>query len=176
MTTVTRYFRKYLKEYPAIGAGLLIYGYYLISTIFVFRKSETVELGMLDYFFQYDSLILLWIVAYLVIRSFTKESEYQKQKRNTLAILAEAERSEIAASVLNDVVHKMQDRINNPLTVIASHTDQIRKKMIDAYDEDVLRKLDHIDALLQKIHIAIKDTAAFKSQSLLEELQAKIKN
>jgi hypothetical protein len=161
-------------RYPAIAAAVLIYGYYLFSTIVVFRKSESGSLSGIDLFFQYDSLILLWVVAYLFIRAHEANLKYQQHKNSTMHILAEAERSEISAAVLNDVVKQIQDKVNNPLTVIASQTDAIRREL--GADTAIGQKLDHIDALLQRIHTAIKDVAAHQSQALLENLQAKIRN
>jgi len=63
---------------------------------------------------------------------------------------------------------KLQDTINNPLAIISVTTDDIRRRCIS--DPDIVRRLDQIDTSLQRIHVAIKDVAAYESGRILETL------
>jgi len=164
-----------LSEYPAIVAAIIIYGYYLFTTISFFQKPDTTDLGFVDFIFQFDSLIFLWLIAYLFIKSQQVSRKYNEQKQATSVLVTEAEKSRIASNVLNEVVKQLQDRINNPLTIIATHSDYIRKKVNSNGDQEINRKLDVIDISLQRVHHAIQDVASYKSNSILEELQTKIK-
>jgi len=100
--------------------------------------------------------------------------QYQDQKQTEATILTEAEKSRIASNVLNGVIKQLQDRVNNPLTIIASHSDYIRRQL-NGDNADIINKLNHIDNSLHRVHTAIQDVAAYTLDSILSELQAKIK-
>ncbi len=161
-------------KYPAIVAAILIYGYYLFTTLSLFQRSERSELGFIDFVLQYDSLIFLWVIAYLLIKTQQMAKQYQDQKQTEATILTEAEKSRIASNVLNGVIKQLQDRVNNPLTIIASHSDYIRRQL-NGDNADIINKLNHIDNSLHRVHTAIQDVAAYTLDSILSELQAKIK-
>ncbi len=165
--------KRVILKYPALFAAFAIYGYYLISTIFIFRRAEAESVGFVDYIFQYDSLFFLWTVAYILIRSQNFRNESRMQKEQSDSVISEVERARIASSVLLSLVDQIEDRINNPLTVIASYTEDIRKRFADDYE--LTKKLDHIDALLQRIHNSVKDVSMYQSQNLLNNLHFKLK-
>jgi uncharacterized protein (UPF0297 family) len=172
MKTVLHYLRTLLIKYPVVVAALIIYGYYLVTTLNLFQKSEMTEMGFIDFIFQYDSLIFLWIIAYIFIRSENFRQENIKNKQTMQFYLTETEKSKIASSIVSRVVRQLEDRVNNPLTVIAGYTDDIRNKV--SGDNELEKKLDQIDSLLQRIHSSIKDISIYQTQIILEEIQTKI--
>ena len=174
MNRILKKIQYLLTNYPAIFAAILIYGYYLFTTLSLFQRSERSELGFADFILQYDSLIFLWVIAYLFIKTQQMAKKYQDQKQAEATILTEAEKSRIASNVLNGIIKQLQDRVNNPLTIIASHSDYIRGQLNDD-NADIIKKLDHIDNSLHRVHTAIQDDAAYTLDSILSELQAKIK-
>jgi signal transduction histidine kinase len=162
-----------VRTYPAVVAGLVIYGYYFFTTLFIFQKYEAETPGFFDYVFQYDSLLLLWLIAYIMIRSHQFKVQYMKEKTSSAVVLTEIERAQLASAILQRVVTQLEDRINNPLSVISSYTQQLRNTF--SKDSDVVKKINHIDAMLQRIHNSIKDVAVYQTQSLLDNLQQSVK-
>lgn len=172
MKKLLHYLHVLLVKYPVIVAAMIIYGYYLATTLNFFQRYEMTEMGFVDFIFQYDSLIFLWIIAYIFFRSENFRRESIKNKQTMRTYLTEAEKSKIASSVVSRVVKQLEDRVNNPLTVIAAYTDDIRHKI--SGDNELERKLDGIDSLLQRIHSSIKDISIYQTQFILEEIQTKI--
>ncbi len=171
MKTLILYLKIFLEKYPVIIAALIIYGYYLGTTLNFFQRSDVTEMRFVDFIFQYDSLIFLWIIAYIFIRAENLRREYLKDKQTMKSYLTEAEKSKIASGVVAGVIRQIEDRVNNPLTVIAAYTDEIRHKL--SGENEIEKKLDHIDLLLQRIHISIKDVSVYQTQTLLEDIQTK---
>jgi hypothetical protein len=172
MKNVFKYLQTLLIKYPAIFAALIIYGYYLATTLNLFQRSEITDLRGVEFIFQYDSVIFLWIIAYIFIRSENLKRENIKNKQTMQFYLTETEKSKIASSVVSRVIKQLEDRVNNPLTVISAYTDDIRNKILG--DNELEKKLDQIDLLLQRIHGSIKDISVYQTEIILEEIQTKI--
>lgn len=170
--------RTWLQRYPMVVAGVLIYGYYLTTTLHYFQKAQAKTASPVDVILQYSSLLWMWIAAYIYLKLHQAKEKYFIDEQRRVAIQNHLERTAVASKVLNDVVSQLQDTINNPLTVIRMSTEDIRKKFVA--DDDIRRRLDQIDASMQRIHNAIKDISAYQSSQLLETMQtnlfAEVKN
>jgi len=153
--------RLFLDKYSIIIAGVVIYGYYLLTSIDLI-KSGGAEKGFLDYLLQFDSLILLWIIAAIVIqlqryrKQQLEEGDYRKK------IQLEFEKQQIHFQLLDEITTLLQDNVNNPLALISVTSHNIRKRF--AGDEDIMAWLDRIDSSLQRIHATISDIKAFQQQ------------
>ncbi|MDE3058945.1 MAG: hypothetical protein KGJ59_13410 [Bacteroidota bacterium] len=162
-------FREMLQRYPMIVAGVLIYGYYLTTTLHFFNQPSPRYRSPLDFVLQYSSLLWMWIAAYIYLKLHQTKEKYLVDEQHRQIMQNRLERSVVASKVLNDVVTQLQDTINNPLAVIGMMTEDIRKKFTT--EGEVLRRLDQIDASMQRIHNAIKDVLAYQSSHLLEAVQ-----
>jgi signal transduction histidine kinase len=161
-----------IKKYPIAFSVMGIYAYYLFTTLNFFKKSAVAHLSLFDFILQYDSLILLWLVVYLVSRAQSMKQKYESNEVNRKQILSEVEKSSIASVVLRNVIHLLQDTINNPLAVISSTIDEIRKR--SPSDPYLSRQFEQIEASLQRIHNAIKDVQVYESTELLEQLHRQV--
>ncbi|HWP83416.1 MAG TPA: hypothetical protein VNN76_12275 [Bacteroidota bacterium] len=161
-----------LRQYPVVVAGLLIYAYYLATTMNFFSRSVSSHLSFLDFVLQFDSLIWMWITAFVFIKLQQVRDKHAKEEQTRTMMETQIEKSAIASSLLKDITMQLQDTINNPLAIIGAMTDEIRRKYV--VDADVVRRLDQIDASLQRIHNAIKDIAVFQTEQLLHSLQQNI--
>jgi hypothetical protein len=158
------------KRYPVMIMAVGIFGYYLATALNLFRKSGKMHLSPLDFILQFDSLIWMWIAAFVFIKlQRTKEKFYGEQKEK-LVIQHQLEKSKIASTILKQVTMQLQDTINNPLAIIGVMTEDIRKRFLA--EPEVMRRLDQIDAALQRIHNAIKDIATYQTAQVLEALQS----
>ena len=159
---------QWISKYPIVFSVLGIYGYYLFTTLDFFKKSEVTHLTLIDFIFQYDSLIWMWLVVYVVSRSQALKQKYESAASNKTNIVTEVEKSAIASAVLQNVIHLLQDTINNPLAIIANTAEEVRKQVPS--DSHLNRQFDLIESSLQRIHNAIKDVEVYESTRLLEQL------
>ena len=159
---------QWISKYPIVFSVLGIYGYYLFTTLDFFKKSEVKHLTLIDFIFQYDSLIWMWLVVYVVSRAQTLKQKYESAVSNKPNLITEVEKSAIASTVLRSVIHLLQDTINNPLAIIANTAEEVRKQVPS--DSHLNRQFDLIESSLQRIHNAIKDVEVYESTQLLEQL------
>jgi hypothetical protein len=158
------------KKYPVIIMAVGIFGYYLATALDLFKKSGKMHLSPLDFILQFDSLIWMWIAAFVFIKlQRTKEKFYGEQKEK-LVIQHQLEKSKIASTILKQITMQLQDTINNPLAIIGVMTEDIRKRFLA--EPEVMHRLDQIDTALQRIHNAIKDIATYQTAQVLEALQS----
>ena len=159
---------QWISKYPIVFSVLGLYGYYLFTTLEFFKKSEVGHLSLIDFIFQYDSLIWMWLVVYVVSRAQSLKQKYESAASNKTNIVAEVEKSAIASAVLRNVIHLLQDTINNPLAIIANTAEEVRRQIPS--DSHLNRQFDLIESSLQRIHNAIKDVEVYESTQLLEQL------
>ncbi len=155
----------FLEKYSIIVAAVVIYGYYLLTSINLIESHDT-KRGFLDYVLQFDSLILLWIIAVVVIQlqKYRKEKRLEEDYRKKIE--SEFERQRIHLQVLDEITSLLQDNVNNPLAIISITTHTIRRKF--EADEEILGWLDRIDASMQRIHSTINDIKAYQTQKIVE--------
>ena len=176
MKTIKKVFEKpisLVQRYPVALTAILVLGYYLTSTFDLFNKSGTMKLTFLDYVLHYDSLIWMWVAAFVFLRLQKTKQKFYDEEREKLFMQLQLEKSKIASNLLKDVTKQLQDSINNPLAVIGVMTEDIRKRFVG--DPAVMRRLDQIDTSLQRIHVAIKDVANYQTAQVLEVLQSEMK-
>jgi signal transduction histidine kinase len=156
---------KFLDRYSIIVAAVVIYGYYLLTSIDLLQQSAEKK-SFLDYFLQFDSLILLWIIAVVVIQlqKYRKERKEEEEYRRKIEL--EFERQRIHLQLLDEITTLLQDNVNNPLAIISITTHTIRRKFES--DEEVVQWLDRIDGSMQKIHATINDIKAYQTQKIVQ--------
>ncbi|HTX17477.1 MAG TPA: hypothetical protein VMG34_02360 [Bacteroidota bacterium] len=169
---IWRKLSQWISKYPLVFSVLGIYGYYLFTTLNFFRKSEVTHLSLFDFILQYDSLFWMWLVVYVVARAQSMKQKYEVEDLNRKEILAEVEKSAIASSVLKSVIRLLQDSINNPLAIIGSTADDLRKRTPS--EPQNVRSFEQIEASLQRIHNAIKDVEVYESSLLLDQLHKQV--
>ena len=78
----------FLDKYSILVAAIAIYGYYLTTSIDLIKNNGG-QKGILDYLLQFDSLILLWVIAVVLIQL----QEYRKQRKEEDSIDARSKPS-----------------------------------------------------------------------------------
>jgi signal transduction histidine kinase len=156
---------QFLDRYSIIVAAVVIYGYYLLTSIDLLEQANEKK-TFLDYFFQFDSLILLWIIAVVVIQlqKYRKERKEEEEYRRKIEL--EFERQRIHLQLLDEITTLLQDNVNNPLAIISITTHTIRRKF--EADDEVVQWLDRIDGSMQKIHSTINDIKAYQTQKIVQ--------
>jgi len=152
-------------KYPVIVAGIVIYAYYLFTTVDFFGQIGG-KRTFWEYIVQFDSLIFLWIASAALIQlQIARKSQKQEEegRRNMERLL---DRQEVYGTLLKDIMMLLQDNVNNPLAIISTTTQEIRRKFSD--DAEIMRWLDRIDGAMVRIHHTIRDLEAYESRKLLE--------
>lgn len=162
------------RKYPAVIIGIGIFGYYLTTAFDLFKKSGKMHLTPIDFVLHFDSLIWMWIAAFVFIKLQKTKEKFYGEEIERLTMQHQIEKSKIASTILNQITKQLQDTINNPLAIIGVMTGDIRKRFIA--EPEVMRRLDQIDASLHRIHNAIKDVANYQAVQVLELLQTDIRN
>ncbi len=168
---IYNYVKNVIKKYPIIIAGLIIYLYYLFTSINFFQNFK-LKTTFLDYILQFDSLIFLWLVLvlYIQIQKLRKDQKDELSKR--FAIEKQFEIQQIHTKIINDITTLLQDNVNNPLAVISLTTREIRKKF--EKDPEIIRWLDRIESSMQRIHNTIRDIQLYQTQKMVEESNQKL--
>ena len=161
-------------RYPIIITGVVIYLYYLATSLDFFKHSAEKH-SFFDYIFQFDSLFFLWLaaLAYVQLRKArTSLTDERRREHEIERILIE---QHISQQLIDDLTKLLQDNVNNPLAVISLTSQELRRKF--ERDEDMVRWLDRIDGSLARISNTIRDVQAYESRKLLElTAQALAKN
>ena len=159
------YLKDIVSKYPVVVAGVVIYLYYLGTTV-DFLGHATGKKTFWEYIIQFDSLIFLWIAsaALIQLQSVRKEKKQEEDNRRSMERLLD--RQEIYSGLLKDIMMLLQDNVNNPLAIISTTTQEIRRKL--GNDAEIMRWLDRIDGAMTRIHHTIRDLEAYEARKLLE--------
>jgi signal transduction histidine kinase len=164
-------FLVFIDKYSIVVSGVVIYVYFLLSSFDMLRSREAAR-GPLDFILQFDSLILMWVIAVVVIqlakyRKQTREQEEYRQK-----VQLEYDRQRTKLQVLDDITSLLQDNINNPLAIISVSSQNLHRK--HEQDAETIGWLDRIDSALQRVHTTINDIKAYKAQEIVHESMAMV--
>jgi len=162
---VLGFFRKIIEDYPVILAALVIYLYYLFTSLNLFHH-ESERRSFTDYFLQFDSLFFLWLAAAALIQLQRMRKSYKKEETNRREIERVLDRQQIYSGLVKDITMLLQDNVNNPLAIISVTTQEIRRKFES--DQEIIRWLDRIDSAMKRIHNTIRDLQAYEAQKLIE--------
>lgn len=152
-------------KYPVIVAGIVIYAYYLFTTVDLFGQPGG-KRTFWEYIVQFDSLIFLWIASAALIQLQIAKKSQKQEEEGRRSVERLLDRQEVVGSLLKDIMMLLQDNVNNPLAIISTTTQEIRKKFND--DPEIMRWLDRIDGAMVRIHHTIRDLESYESRKLIE--------
>jgi hypothetical protein len=163
--------KDFFSRYPIIIAAIIIYLYYLLTSINLF-ETRTEKKSFIDYILQFDSLLFMWLAAaaYIQMQKFRKDHAEETSRR--FEIEKQFEIQKIHTKVVNEITSLLQDNVNNPLAVISITSKEIRRKF--EKDADIIRWLDRIDSSMQRIHSSIRDIQLYQTQKMIEESNDKL--
>lgn len=152
-------------KYPVVVAGIVIYLYYLATTVDLLGHGGA-RRSFWEYIVQYDSLIFLWIASAALIQLQSAKKAQKKEEESRRNVERMLDRQEIYGTLLKDIMMLLQDNVNNPLAIISTTTQEIRRKLNG--DPEITRWLDRIDGAMIRIHHTIRDLEAYESRKLLD--------
>lgn len=163
---ITKQAIAFLDKYSILVSAFAIYAYYLLTSIDLLAHHE-LKKSFLDYVFQFDSLIFMWVIAAVVLQL----QKYRKQQAEEIEyrrkVEHEFERQRMHLRVLDDVTQSLQENVNNPLATISISSHTIRRK--HESDVEITSWLDRIDSSLKSIHASIGEMKASQLEKIVEE-------
>ena len=155
----------FIEAYPVVIAALVIYVYYLFTTVNFFHH-EGEKKSFIDYFLQFDSLFFLWLAAAAIIQLQRVRKSFKKEEIQRREVERVLDRQQIYSGLVQDITSLLQDNVNNPLAIISVTTQEIRRKFES--DTEIIRWLDRIDGAMKRIHNTIRDLQAYEAQKLMD--------
>jgi hypothetical protein len=156
----------FLDKYSILVAAVIIYGYYLLTSIELIKR-PAVKHTFLDYLFQFDSLIFMWVIAAIIMqlqkyrRQRAEDLEYRKK------VESEFERQRVHLRMLDDITKTLHETMNNPLATISISSHTIRRK--HESDRELVSWLDRIDTSLKAIHNSIAEMKASQTEKIVQQ-------
>jgi len=85
--------RSFIEKYFILIAAVVIYGYYLLTSINLMEHSDSKK-GLLDYVLQFDSLILMWVIAavFVQLQKYRRERREEAEYRQKIQLEFERQR------------------------------------------------------------------------------------
>ena len=163
---------RYGERYPVVIAGIVIYLYYLLTSVEFFKHRSTPH-SFIEYVMQFDSVIFMWVAAAALIHLQKVRKTHKDEENKLLEVQHVLDRQKIYGQLINDITNLLQDSVNNPLAVIKVTTQEIRRRF--EKDTEILRWLDRIDGAMQRIHHTIRDLQAYETQKMIDAASNDIK-
>ncbi|MBI1805900.1 MAG: hypothetical protein HYR76_02465 [Ignavibacteria bacterium] len=157
--------KKLVDRYPVVIAAVVIYLYYLLTSVNFFKHEKEVR-SFFDYIMQFDSLFFLWIAAAALLQLQRVRKSHREEEGRRHQVERVLDRQQIYSQLVNDITMLLQDSVNNPLAVISVTTQEIRRRF--EKDVEIMRWLDRIDGAMKRIHNTIRDLQAYEAQKLIE--------
>ena len=171
MSSAWNKFIGFIDKYSIVVSGVVIYLYFLLSS-FNFLRSRESTTGFFDFILQFDSMILLWVIAVVVIQlqKYRKQNREQEEYRQKVQLEFDRQRTKL--QVLDEITSLLQDNINNPLAIISVSSQNLHRK--HEKDDETVTWLDRIDISLQRVHTTINDIKAYQTQKISQESMAMV--
>jgi signal transduction histidine kinase len=157
--------RTLIERYPVVLAGIVIYLYYLLTSVEFFKHRSTPH-SFLEYIMQFDSVFFMWVAAAAWIQVQRTRNRHKEESDKLKQVQRILDKQQIYGQLVNDITTLLQDSVNNPLAVIKLTTQEIRRRF--EKDTEILRWLDRIDGAMQRIHNTIRDLQAYETQKMIE--------
>ncbi len=154
-----------VEKYPILIAAIVIYLYYLLASINLFRHAGEKQTFM-DYVMKFDSLFFLWLAAAALLQVQKMRKAYKREEETRRNIERALDRQQIYSTLVNDITMLLQDNVNNPLAIISVTTQEIRRRF--ETDPEIMRYLDRIEGAMKRIHNTIRDIQSYEAQKLIE--------
>ena len=154
-----------IEKYPVVIAALVIYLYYLLTSVNFFHKSAEKQ-SFLDYVMEFDSLFFLWLAAAAFLQVQKIRKAYKKEEEQRRHVERALDRQQIYNTLVNDITMLLQDNVNNPLAIISVTTQEIRRRF--ETDPEIMRFLDRSEGAMKRIHNTIRDIQSYEAQKMIE--------
>lgn len=156
----------FVDKYSILVSAIVIYGYFLFTSIDLMENATTKK-TILDFILQFDSLILMWIVAFVVVKMQKYRQLSNEQDLNQRKVQWELERQRSRLRILEEVTLLFQESISKPIAVVSDTTQNLRIKFDD--DAETRSWIDHIDFAMARVSATVNDIKTYETQKIVGE-------
>jgi hypothetical protein len=155
-----------LDRYSIIVSALVIYSYFLLTSINLMQHAN-VKRTFVDFVLQFDSLILLWVIAFVVVQLQRYRKLTGEQALQSKQIQHEMDRQRSKLKLLDEVTLLLQESLDKPLAVVSTTTQNLRKKF--GQDVETRSWVDHIDFAMARVSATVSDIKSYETQKIVSE-------
>jgi len=155
-------------KYGIVIAGLVIFLYYLWSALDMFQSSHE-RRTIQGFVFQFDSLILLWLLLLTGMKLHSLRKKQQAEQERFREIALEHEVQKMRLNLLDDVTSLLTDAIHNPLAVISISAGSIRERF--ASDNEIIGSLDRIEGALKRLREVLTEFHKYETKKILNPVR-----
>jgi len=156
---------RFIERHTIIVGALVIYAYYLVLTLDLF-ENQAEKRELLTLFLQFDSLLLMWgvIFVFVQLQKYRKERKDGEHQQRTLLHRFQEQHLQLAS--LDDISDMLNDRINNPLSVISLSAGSLRGRT--NRDSDLAAEVDKIDSALKRVQEVMMGIQSYHTKKIIK--------
>ena len=155
----------FFEKNSILVAAFVIYSYYLLTSIDIITHTGQ-KGGLIGYVFQFDTLIVLWILAAVVVQLQKYRRKLKEEEEFKKSIIQEHAQERVELRLLDEITRDLNDTVNNPLAIISVSTESLREKFTN--DKEVADYLDRIEAAMRRIREVIGDFKAHQTKKIVQ--------
>jgi hypothetical protein len=155
----------FVQRHTIIVGAVVIYAYYLVLTLDLFEhQSEKSEL--LSLILQFDSLLLMWGVIFVFVQLQKFRHEKKEGEKHQRTLLHRFQEQQLQLASLDDISDMLNDRINNPLSVISLSAGSLRKRT--NRDTVLSDDVDRIESALKRVQEVMMGIQAYHTKKIIK--------
>ncbi len=162
--------KTFLSRYPAVVAGVIIFSYFLFTTFDLFQKTKKSALDAFDYLKQFDTLLWMWLLAWVLIKIIQYRSKLQEQERIRFRDEQDIQLRQAQITSMVEIVRKLQHDLNNPLTILLAYLQKAERAAKDS--PEVKEPLKQVQTAAERIFQTLSDFSKSKAYDLENTLAA----
>jgi hypothetical protein len=157
----------FVLKHPALFSALIIYLYYLFTTLDLFRKLREGIVSFSDIFTHFDSLLWIWGLSYLFVKLVNLKEQQHREEKLRLEQIKQYETQIAKLKMIKDFTFSLRDLIYNPLTIILSASARIERRF--PYDNETIRDIRAIEQGCRRIERLLMEVKEFEEKLVIEE-------
>lgn len=127
----------FILKHPALFSAVIIYLYYLFTTLDLFKRVKEGIVSFSDIFTHFDSLLWIWGLSYLFVKLINLKEQRHREEKMRIEQIKQYETQIAKLKALKDFTFSLRDLIYNPLTIIMSASARIERRF--PFDNETLR-------------------------------------
>ena len=148
--------KSFVTKYPAMIAGIVIYAYYMMSTMNFYVAFKHRHLSTTESLAHFDTLLWMWTLAFVLVkvielRERIHAREHAMEEQHHAIALHETQ-----MQTLRDVTSTLKHEINNPLAIILGYIHLMKR----GTPADALKHVNDIESAAQRIQTSLKEYSA----------------
>ncbi len=157
----------FVLRHPALFSAVIIYLYYLFTTLDLFKKLKDGIVSVSDIFTHFDSLLWIWGLSYLFVKLVNLKEQRHKEEKLRLEQIKQYETQLARLKVLKDFTFSLRDLIYNPLAIIMSASARIERRY--PYDNETLKDVRAIEQGCRRIEKLLVEVKEFEEKLVIGE-------